>query len=136
MGKIDHEARIAAGRPLAYTRRLEQDDAITSTQLLETAGGGKASPAGADHQPFRCDVFVKDAWRRLERKQCIPSRWAGIPRQAFDLNHQNVRTAERMPSLRQINRVLRCRVGKIDPDGLEFGILIMGMKPVVPTAKT
>ena len=86
MRQIDHETRIAAGRPLADAGCLDKDDAIPAAKLQKTFGSRKPGEPATNDQPVSRNVSLGlgIGGRRVQDR--VPTGHTRIARQSGDLS--------------------------------------------------
>ena len=86
MRQIDHETRIAAGRPLADAGCLDKDNPITATKLQKALRRRKPSEAAANDKPVSRDIALGLGIGLRRTQYCVPAGHARIARQPCDLS--------------------------------------------------
>ena len=86
MRQIDHETRIAAGRPLADAGCLDEDDAITAAKLHKALGRRKPGEPATNDQPVSRNVSLGLGMGGHRVQNCVPTGHTRIARQSGDLS--------------------------------------------------
>ena len=97
MRHVDHEAGIAARRPLPDLMRVDHDDLVVGAQLPQPARRRQAGEARADDQPVGMHVGIERPDGHRATADRHPTRRPGVDRKTPDgaVGHRTVSSTER-----------------------------------------